>query len=359
MLPYESPHGGQQSDSEGKRIMTYQEVLENARGNIGPFCKACPVCNGLACKNTIPGPGAKGIGTGFIRNYQKWQELCVNMDTICENKSVDTSMELFGKTFALPVFAAPVGAMQLHYGDKYDDLQYNEILVSACAKAGIAAFTGDGTNPAVVEGAVKAIAENAGLGVPTIKPWDVNTLQAKMDLVRSADPFAVAMDIDAAGLPFLKNLTPPAGSKTVEELRDVVKMAGKPFILKGIMTVRGAQKALEAGASGIVVSNHGGRVLDQCPSTAEVLPAIVDAVGGKLTILVDGGIRSGMDVFKALALGADGVLIGRPFVTMVYGAGAEGVQTYVDKLKAELADTMAMCGAHSIAGINRSMLYGF
>ena len=96
MLPYESPHGGQQSDSEGKRIMTYQEVLENARGNIGPHCKACPVCNGLACKNTIPGPGAKGIGTGFIRNYQKWQELCVNMDTICENKSVDTSMELFG-----------------------------------------------------------------------------------------------------------------------------------------------------------------------------------------------------------------------------------------------------------------------
>ena len=78
-----------------------------------------------------------------------------------------------------------------------------------------------------------------------------------------------------------------------------------------------------------------------------------------MTILVDGGIRTGMDVFKALALGADAVLIGRPFVTMVYGAGAEGVQAYVDKLKAELADTMAMCGAHSLADINRSMLYGF
>lgn len=339
--------------------MTYQEVLENARGAMGPHCKACPVCNGLACKNTIPGPGAKGIGTGFIRNYQKWQELCVNMDTICDNKPVDTSFQLFGQTFDLPVFAAPVGAMQLHYGDKYDDLQYNEILVPACAQAGIAAFTGDGTNPAVVEGAVKAIAESHGHGVPTIKPWDVNTLKTKLELARSADPFAIAMDIDAAGLPFLKNLTPPAGSKNVEELRDVVEMAGKPFILKGIMTVRGAQKALEAGAKGIVVSNHGGRVLDQCPSTAEVLPAIVDAVGGKLTILVDGGIRSGMDVFKALALGADGVLIGRPFVTMVYGGGAEGVKAYVDKLKAELADTMAMCGAHSLADINRSMLYGF
>ena len=175
----------------------------------------------------------------------------------------------------------------------------------------------------------------------------------------AADPFAIAMDIDAAGLPFLKNMTPPAGSKTVEELREIVAMAEKPFIVKGIMTVAGAKKALEAGAKGIVVSNHGGRVLDQCPSTAEVLPAIVDAVGGRMTILVDGGIRTGMDVFKALALGADAVLIGRPFVTMVYGAGAEGVKTYVEKLKAELADTMAMCGAHSLADISRSMLYGF
>ena len=109
----------------------------------------------------------------------------------------------------------------------------------------------------------------------------------------------------------------------------------------------------------IVVSNHGGRVLDQCPSTAEVLPAIVDAVGGQMTILVDGGIRSGMDVFKALALGADGVLIGRPFVTMIYGGGAEGVQVYVDKLKAELSDTMAMCGAHSLSEISRDMIFGY
>ena len=339
--------------------MTCQEILANARTCSGPHCKACPVCNGLACKNTMPGPGAKGIGTGAIRNYQKWQELCVNMDTICENKPVDTTARLFGREFVLPEFAAPVGAMQLHYGDKYNDLEYNDILVSACAQAGIAAFTGDGTNPAVVEGAVKAIAKNHGHGVPTIKPWDVDTIRKKMDLAKAADPFAIAMDIDAAGLPFLKNLTPPAGSKTVEELKEIVKIAGKPFILKGIMTVSGAKKALEAGASGIVVSNHGGRVLDQCPATAEVLPAIVDAVGGKMTVLVDGGIRSGMDVFKALALGADGVLIARPFVTMVYGGGADGVQVYVEKLRAELADAMAMCGAHSLSDINRSMIFGY
>ena len=150
-------------------------------------------------------------------------------------------------------------------------------------------------------------------------------------------------------------MTPPAGRKSVEELRQVAEMAKVPFIAKGIMTARGAIKAVEAGVDAIVVSNHGGRVLDQCPATAEVLPAIVEAVQGKVKIFVDGGIRSGVDVFKALALGADGVLICRPFVTAVYGGGMEGVKTYIEKIGAELADTMAMCGANSLKEITKEM----
>ena len=336
--------------------MTYEEVLSNAKTCIGEFCKACPVCNGKACSNKVPGPGSKGSGTVAIRNYDKWQELCINMDTICENKPVDLTSEIFGRTFKYPIFAAPIGAMKLHYGDKYDDLEYNDILVSSCADAGIAAFTGDGTNPAVMEGAARAIKQKDGNGIPTVKPWDINTLKEKLAMIKDAGSFAVAMDIDAAGLPFLKNLTPPAGSKTVEELREIVKEAEVPFIIKGIMTVKGALKAKEAGAAAIVVSNHGGRVLDQCPATAEVLAEIADAVGNDMKILVDGGIRSGVDIFKALALGADAVLIGRPFVTAVYGGGAEGVAAYTAKLAAELEDTMAMCGAHSLSEISRDMV---
>ena len=323
---------------------------------MGEFCKACPVCNGKACSNKVPGPGSKGSGTVAIRNYDKWQELCINMDTICENKPLDLTSEIFGRTFKYPIFAAPIGAMKLHYGDKYDDLEYNDILVSSCADAGIAAFTGDGTNPAVMEGAARAIKQKDGNGIPTVKPWDINTLKEKLAMIKDAGSFAVAMDIDAAGLPFLKNLTPPAGSKTVEELREIVKEAEVPFIIKGIMTVKGALKAKEAGAAAIVVSNPGGRVLDQCPATAEVLAEIADAVGNDMKILVDGGIRSGVDIFKALALGADAVLIGRPFVTAVYGGGAEGVAAYTAKLAAELEDTMAMCGAHSLSEISRDMV---
>ena len=336
--------------------MTYQEILDHSRNQIGPYCKSCKICNGLTCKNTIPGPGAKGLGTGFIRNYQKWQELCVNMDTICENGPADTTFDFFGHRLALPVMAGPVGAMQLHYGDRYNDMEYNDLLVAACAKAGILAFTGDGTNPAVMEGASKAIAANHGAGVTTVKPWNKEEVFRKLDMAKASGAWAIAMDIDAAGLPFLKNLTPPAGSKTVEELKEIADYAQVPFILKGIMTVRGAEKAVKAGAKAIVVSNHGGRVLDQCPATAEVLPEIVKAVGKDVMVLVDGGIRTGTDVFKALALGAKGVLIARPFVNMVYGGGLEGPAALVAKLKAELEDTMLMCGAHSLAEIDRSMV---
>ena len=265
--------------------MTYNEVLTAARGQMGP-CKACPVCDGRACRNTVPGPGAKGVGDVAIRNYSAWQNVRVNMDTICESGEPDTTLEMFGHSYRIPVFAGPVGAMQLHYGTKYTDLEYNDILVPACHDAGILAFTGDGTNPAVMVDACKAVKANAGFGIPTVKPWDAGTIAEKMALVRATGAFAVAMDIDAAGLPFLKNLNPPAGSKTVEELRGIIADAKVPFIIKGVMTARGAQKAVEAGASAIVISNHGGRVLDQVPATAEVLPEIAEAVNGRCKILV-------------------------------------------------------------------------
>lgn len=337
--------------------MNFNEVLAEARTCIGNYCKACPVCNGLACKNQIPGPGAKGVGDTAIRNYKKWQDIRVNMDTLCENVPVDTSLEIFGKTFKYPFFAGPVGAVAMHYSDKYDDLSYNNVLVDACAKAGIAAFTGDGVNPKVIEGATSAIEASEGLGVPTVKPWNMDTIREKMRLVKKSGAFAVAMDIDAAGLPFLKNMTPPAGSKSVNELKEIAEMIDVPFIVKGIMTPGAALKAVEAGAAGIVVSNHGGRVLDQCPATAEVLEDIVKAVDGKIKVFVDGGIRSGVDVFKALAMGADGVIIARPFVSAVYGGGAEGVQCYVDKIGAELEDTMAMCGVKSLKEITKDKIW--
>ena len=281
------------------------------------------------------------------------------MDTLVEKKQVSTDFELFGRSFSAPIFAGPIGAVKMHYSDEYDDRSFNKVLIKACNEAGIAAFTGDGMDDDQMVSGCEAVKEAEGRGIPTIKPWNLEMIKKKIELTKEANAFAVAMDIDAAGLPFLKNFNPPAGSKSVEQLREIVELLDVPFIVKGIMTPRAALKAKEAGASAIVVSNHGGRVLDQCPATAEVLEDIVKAVDGSMKIFVDGGIRTGVDVFKALSLGADAVIIARPFVSSVYAGAGEAVKELAEKLKHELEDTMAMCGAYSLEDISRDMVSVF
>ena len=113
---------------------------------------------------------------------------------------------------------------------------------------------------------------------------------------------------------------------------------------------------MEAGADGIIVSNHGGRVLPYAPATAEVLPEIVEAVKGKTIIIVDGGIRSGADILKALAMGADAVMICRPFAIGWFGGDADGVKLVAEKLHVGLKEAMYMCGARSLADINAEMV---
>jgi 4-hydroxymandelate oxidase len=131
-----------------------------------------------------------------------------------------------------------------------------------------------------------------------------------------------------------------------------VKATPLPLILKGVMTVDEALVALDVGAKGIVVSNHGGRNLDHTPGTADVLPAIAKRVKGKLTLLADGGVRYGADVLKLLALGADAVLVGRPIIRGAHGGGAEGVQVILDKIRGELAENMVLTGTASVRAVS-------
>ena len=173
--------------------MTYQEALQAARGNMGP-CKACPICNGLACGNTVPGPGAKGSGTGAHRNYEGWQNILLNMDTICENRPVDTSVELFGKKLSIPVMAAPIATVINHYGDKLDEKTYTDALVSGCQKAGIAPFLGDSMVDYVFPTVCDSM-QQLGWSIPTIKPWNMEVVKQKLDICKEAGCFAIAMDI--------------------------------------------------------------------------------------------------------------------------------------------------------------------
>jgi hypothetical protein len=338
--------------------MSYAELAAAARGQMGA-CKACPVCDGKACRNTIPGPGAKGTGTVAIRNYEAWQAVRLHMDTIHKPYHLDTSVTIFGHQLSLPVMVGPLGDVNRHYGPKYSMESYNDEMLRGAASAGSLGWTGDGLAASLHEGACRAIAGLDGCGICTIKPWSKDVVRDKLKLALAAHPVAVAMDIDGAGLPFLKGQQPPAGPKDVSQLKEIAKAchaSDTPFVLKGIMTEGGAEKALKAGADGIVVSNHGGRVQDGVEATAAVLPDIARAVGDDLVVLVDGGIRTGVDVFRALALGANAVLMCRPFVVAMYGAGEQGVRDLLGQLKGELSDTMEMCGAETVADITDDLV---
>lgn len=336
--------------------MDYSEVLANAKKNIGPNCKVCPECNGLGCGSTMPGPGSKAPGNGAHDNWLAWKKFRLNMDTIAPNTEVDTSFELFGRSFTLPVIAAPIGSLKAQFNPTDDIRDYNECCAAAALKCGIATSFGDGLDPAVFPHGCETSKKYSGISIPVINPLAMETVKKNLDLAKAAEPFAVSLVIDSAGLPHLKKQNPDAGSKTQEQLHELCEYAEMPVIIKGIMTAKSAVKAVDAGAAAIVVSNHGGRVLPGAPATADVLPEIVEAVGGRAKIIVDGGIRSGYDILKALALGADAVMICRPFLISYYGGGAQGIECYIEKLRNEFRDAMYMCGARSLSDISRDMI---
>ena len=339
--------------------MTYAEIAKLARGKMGSWCRACPDCDGRACGAHVPGPGAKGSGIVATRNREAWGDLRLLMDTIYEGEPVSCATVVLGRELRLPVMVAPVGDVKRHYGAMMTDIEYNECVLRAASAAGTVAWTGDGVREEIVECASDLVASLGGCGVLTIKPWPMDVTHRKVARALSAHPMAVAMDIDGAGLPFLRDFDPPAGPKSMAELGEIADQchdAGTPFVLKGVLGPHGAEKAVRAGADAIVVSNHGGRVLDGVPATAHVLPLVADAVGDDATVLVDGGVRTGIDVFRALALGASGALVCRPFVVCIYGAGEQGVRSYVEQLALELEDAMRMCGARTVDQIDQDML---
>lgn len=313
------------------------------------ICRACKECNGIVCAGLTPGCGGKGNGSTFIRNVAKLKEVCVNMDVISSNDPITCESDFFGHKITLPVFVAPIGNIRVHYGANLSEYEYTKALIDGVGKDTIV-FTGDGQNIDVLMEPLKAVQD--GWVVPTIKPWQNEEMMKRIEMVSSYCSVCCS-DIDAAGLIALKYGTPAVEFKDVKALKEMICKANMPVILKGIMSVDAALKCLEAGASGIVVSNHGGRVLQDGLSTIEVLEDICKAVDGRMKVYVDGGFRSGRDVFKALALGADGVLIGREFSIAAIANGADGVRQYLNQIHEELKETMMMCGCRKLSDIHR------
>ena len=337
--------------------MDYNEMLKNAREKLNGSCKVCKVCNGVACAGEVPGMGGKGSGQAFIENVRALERVKLNMRVIHNAADPDTSIELFGKKMDAPIFAAPITGTTLNMGGQLTEREYIEPVVEGCANTGIYAMVGDTAVDAFLIENLDVLKCHDGNGIVFIKPWDNENIIKKIRLAEEAGAFAVGVDIDACGLVTLFLHGKPVVPKDLEQIKELVKSTELPFILKGIMTVEDALMAVEAGADAIVVSNHGGRVLDFTPGSADVLPEIAKAVKGKIKILVDGGVRTGVDVVKMLGLGADAVLIGRPFVTASFGGATDGVETYVNKIKSEIKGAMILTGCSNISEIDEKVIY--
>lgn len=187
--------------------------------------------------------------------------------------------------------------------------------------------------------------------------WCMQMLQTDKRTFRNVAGHAKNVnDLSSLSLWTASQFDPKLNWNDVEWIK---KIWGGKLILKGILDVEDAKMAAKTGADAIIVSNHGGRQLDGAPSTISVLPEIVDAVGDKIEIHIDGGIRSGQDVLKALALGAKGTFIGRPFLYGLGAMGKEGVTKALEIIRNELDISMALCGKRKVSELTHDVLYDF
>jgi isopentenyl diphosphate isomerase/L-lactate dehydrogenase-like FMN-dependent dehydrogenase len=334
-----------------------KDIRDNARKMMETFCRVCPTCNGKVCAGQVPGMGGLGSGSSFTNNIDALAKIKFNMRLIHDVTEPDTTVTVLGKKLAFPVLAAPIGGISFNMGGAISEEEYIDAIINGCKAKGTIGCSGDGVPDFIHQAGFNAIKAAAGHGIPFIKPWENEELFNKIEAAQTTGTDIIGMDIDAAGLITLRKMGRPVSPKPLEKLTEIIRKTGLKFILKGIMTPDEAELAVNAGADAIVVSNHGGRVLDHAPGSADVLAEIADKVKGRITILADGGIRTGGDVLKMLALGADAVMIGRPFSIAAIGGLQPGVETYIDTLISELKQVMVLTGTSAASSVDRKILF--
>lgn len=316
-----------------------------------------------------------GLGAQLQTNEAGWQAKKLLPRPLQVLHHPSTECELFGEQWAHPIMLAPVAYQKLFHADGEIgtavacNAQQGQMMVSSLASQPVEEIINQaqqalwfqlywqGSREATAVLLNKALAAGASAIVFTV---DAPVKQVLIDLpagiaaVNLARPLSM-QPISAGQSPVFDGwMTQAPTWDDVAWLRQQLKV---PLLIKGLIHVDDAKRTVALGCEGVVVSNHGGRVLDSTPSVAAVLPGIVAAVGGQCKILVDSGIRSGQDVFKALAMGADAVCIGRPYVWGLAAEGAMGVAKVIRTLRDELEMTMALTGVSNLAEIRKVELY--
>src|SRR5438128_9056236 len=320
------------------------------------------------------------------RNREGFQRITIHPRMLVDVSKIDLSLELFGSRIEMPILVAPTGGHQAVHPDgepatmrgagaaktimvvsTASSYPIDKIAAVATAPFWFQLYSGpdrDGTREKVeraVEAGAKAVCLTvdgqymshrermlrdrlSSMGAPSSAPPGSPELPGRRRATRPTAPAPYRLQST-----YQAQLT----WSFVDEMRAYAKV---PLLIKGVLTAEDAKLAVEHGAAGIVVSNHGGRYLEFAPSTIEVLPEIVEAVQGKIPVLLDGGVRRGTDVLKALAIGAKAVLVGRPPLWGLGAFGQAGVTRVLELLQTELALAMGLAGRPNLASIDRSLV---
>jgi len=315
-------------------------------------------------------------------NVERWARVRLAPRNLVDVGTLDLAVELLGARLAHPVLLAPTAAHALYHpegepatlrGARAAGALSVQSTLGSTVLEDVGAAARDAGQPWWFQLYVQRDrdftrtlvrrAETAGAGA-LVLTVDTPTVGARdrdrrSSMPASAFPNLAGLPDQPDDLPHHRRVYVPRIDPTLSwaVLADLLRWTSLPVLVKGVLRADTALAAVEAGVAGVVVSNHGGRNLDTVPATVEALPAVVAAVQGRVPVLVDGGIRRGTDVAKAIALGADAVLIGRPYVWALAAGGAEGVQTCVEILVTELAQTMALLGAADIAALTSDVLW--
>ena len=319
-------------------------------------------------------------------NREAWERIILHPRVLVDVSQIDMSTSLFGQEISMPVLLAPTAMHTLSHPD-------GELATARAAAASKTIFTLSSISTYSIEEVAEA--SEGPLWFQLYFHQDRNVTKDLLDRIKNCGYQAICLTVDTPRLgrrePDIRNgfnlpphvilknyepyveldalpedfrgsalaahaLTMMDSSMNWDDVAWLKSITDLPLLLKGVITGDDARLAVENGVDGIIVSNHGGRQLDGAPATVEALPEVIEVVDGHFDVLIDGGIRRGTDVLKALAMGAKSVLIGRPYVWGLAADGEAGVKRVIGMLREELEIAMMLAGRRSIAEIDESLV---
>ena len=341
-----------------------EDIRDRARKKMKGICAAYPSCDGnkdKICQRESYGKpialGGVGKGLSFRNNTEALDRIRFNMSVVGDHFEPDIRTRFLGMDLDFPILPASTAGAQ-KYNDALDETDFNKAVLMGAKDAGTIGLRGDTwfytpeENPCL-----DAMDACDGYGIAVFKPRAQDVLKGLIERAERAGCRAVGVDLDGAGSTIMARYGQPVFRKNLREIRELAEFSSLPFIAKGVMRPDEAVMCAEAGVAAVAVSNHGGRVLDSTPGTADVLPLIREQVGDYVALTVDGGVRTGYDVLKMLALGADAVLLGRDIIRAAVGGGAYGVRLHLEHVCTILKKAMFMTGAASVDAVSSDILF--